>query len=50
MPNHLGLFNNDETNHNPVEYSRMIEKKEFDMVLSVKLVFILTKKPCSLDG
>ena len=44
MPNHLGLFNNGETNHNPVEYSRMIEKKEFDMVLSVKLVFLLTKK------
>ena len=50
MPNHLGLFNNGETNHNPVEYSRMIEKKEFDMVLSVKVVFILTKKACSLDG
>ena len=43
MPNHLGLFDNDETNHNSIEYSRMIEKKEFDIVLSVKLVLILTK-------
>ena len=42
MPNHLGLFENDETNHNSMEYSRMIEKKEFDMVLSMKVVLILT--------